>query len=34
MVGTGRDSWRTDTMGVGVALKAVTYFLSPEGFLP
>jgi hypothetical protein len=27
MAGTGRGSWRTDTM-------AVTYFLRPEGFLP
>ncbi len=33
-VGTGRDDWRTDTKGLGAALKAVTYFLRPEGFLP
>jgi len=35
MVGTGHDSWRTNTRGFGgVALKAVIYFLRPEGLLP
>ncbi len=34
MVGTGPDSWRTDTMGFGVALRAVIYFLRPEGLFP